>query len=502
MSASRASGPAVRMRGIVKRYSGRAVLDAVDFDALPGEVHALAGENGAGKTTLMRVLYGMTRADAGTMTLLGEPYAPHGPRDALARGVGMVHQHFMLVPTLTVAENAVLGREPARALAILDAREARSVVTRTAGRFGLELDPDARVEDLSVGQRQQVEILKALLSGAKVLVLDEPTAALVPSEARALLRTARTLADGGATVVFITHRLREVIEHTDRVTVLRRGRNEGSVVASETSEVDLARMMVGREPRVPDASPRRSPGEPVLVLRDVDAGRLVGISLEVRAGEIVGVAGVEGNGQAELVGTVAGLRPYRGSTTLDGREIAAQGPERLRGLGFAHVPADRTAEGIVPDLSVAENLLLGRQRERRFRRGPSFDRAAVSRHARERLEAFDVRPARPEMPAGALSGGNQQKLVIAREAEGTPRLLLAAHPTRGVDVAAREAIHEAVLALRDRGAAVLLVSADLAELLQLCDRILVLFGGRLVAGFARGESDEETLGLRMIGGGG
>jgi simple sugar transport system ATP-binding protein len=489
------------MRGIVKTYSGRRVLDAVDFDAGPGEVHALAGENGAGKTTLMRVLYGMTRADAGTMSLLGEPYAPHGPRDALARGVGMVHQHFMLVPTLTVAENVVLGREPSRALGVLDTREARSLVTRTAARFDLELNPDERVGDLSVGQRQRVEILKALLSGAKVLVLDEPTAALVPSEARALLRTARTLADGGATVVFITHRLREVIEHTDRVTVLRRGRNEGSVPAADTSEADLARMMVGREPRVPNAAPRRSPGEPVLVLRNVDAGRLANVSLEVRAGQIVGVAGVEGNGQAELVEAVAGLRAYGGSAMLDGREIAAQGPERLRRLGLAHVPADRTAEGIVLDLSVAENLLLGRQRERRFRRGPSFDRDAVSRHARERLEAFDVRPARADLPARALSGGNQQKLVIAREAEGAPRLLLAAHPTRGVDVAAREAIHEAILALRDRGSAVLLVSADLAELLSLCDRVAVLYGGRLVAAFARGEADEEALGLRMIGGG-
>jgi simple sugar transport system ATP-binding protein len=494
------------MRGIVKTYARVRALDGVDFEAAPGEVHALAGENGAGKTTLMRVLYGMTRPDAGAMQLGGEPYAPRGSRDALSRGVAMVHQHFMLVPTLTVLENAVLGREPAGRLAVLDAREARARVTRTAARFGLELDWSARIEELSVGERQRVEILKALLSGAKVLVLDEPTAALVPAEARALLRTARTLADGGATVIFITHRLREVIDHTDRVTVLRGGRNAGTVNAAETDEAALARMLVGREPRAPDAAPRGAPGEIVLALRDVSAGgrgasRLSGVTLDVRAGEILGVAGVEGNGQRELVEAVAGLRPYAGSVRLVGREVRGLGPARLRAAGLAHVPADRIEEGIIPDLRVAENLLLGRQRERRFLRGPSFDRGAVERHARARLEAFDVRPARGEVPARALSGGNQQKLVFAREAEGRPRLLLAAHPPRGVDIAAREAIHAAILSLRDAGSAVLLVSADLAELLALCDRVTVLFGGRLVAGFARGEADEEAIGLAMIGAG-
>jgi simple sugar transport system ATP-binding protein len=340
-----------------------------------------------------------------------------------------------------------------------------------------------------------------------VLVLDEPTAVLVPSEARALLRTVRGLAAEGAAVLFITHRLREVIDHADTVTVLRRGRTVGTSPAAELDERELARRMVGREPAARDARPRRPPGDVVLGLRDVaeptgaGARRLHGVTLDVRAGEIVGVAGVEGNGQRELAEIVAGLAPGTGMVTLAGRDLAGLGPAGVRRLGLAHVPEDRLAAGLVPEMSAAENLLLGRERQARFRRGPQFDRAAVERHARARLEAFDVRPPRPDLAAGSFSGGNQQKIVISREAEGDPVALLVLHPTRGVDVGARDAIHDALLALRDRGAALLLVSADLSELLQLADRIVVLFAGRVAGEFARGEADEETLGVRMIGGG-
>jgi simple sugar transport system ATP-binding protein len=470
-------------------------------------VHAIAGENGAGKSTLMKILYGMARPDAGRMRVEGDRYSPAGPRQALARGVGMVHQHFMLIPTFTVVENAMLGREPLRWAASLDRESARRSVRETADRYGLDLDPDARVEELSVGERQRLEILKVLMRGARILILDEPTAVLVPTETRSLFATIRGLAERGATVLFITHRLGEVFEHADEVTVLRRGRKVGSWQTREIDERSLARSMVGRDPAPKDATPRRESGAAVLRLQDVgelDRGqarkRLKRISLEVRAGEIVGIAGVAGNGQRELTEIVAGLRPFAGSAWLGETNIQGLGPGRLRALGLAHIPEDRTSEGIVAEMSLSENMLLGREWEGRFRRGLSFERRAIAAHARERIEAFDIRPPNPEALAGALSGGNQQKIVISREAEGSPRLLLAAHPSRGVDVGASEAIHGAILDLRDQGAAVLLVSADLSEVLRLSDRILVLYGGEIVGEYARGEADEEKLGVSMVGG--
>ncbi|NNE43913.1 MAG: ABC transporter ATP-binding protein [Gemmatimonadetes bacterium] len=502
------------MTGIVKRFGAVTALDEVEFEAARGTIHAVAGENGAGKTTLMRILYGMSRPDAGTMALEGESFAPRGPAEALARGVGMVHQHFMLVPTLTVAENAVLGREPRRAGLLVDHAAAREEVAEIAARFGLDLDPDALVGELSVGEKQRLEILKVLLRGARILILDEPTAVLVPREARTLLETLRGLADDGATVLFITHRLREVTEAADEVTVLRRGANAGRVAAATTSERELARLMVGREMAVRDATPRRAPGADVLTVESCgepeggtgaarlqSVARLKEVTLRVREAEIVGVAGVEGNGQRELVEILAGLRPYRGTARISGKDIAGRGPAGVRKLGLTHVPEGRLEAGLIPEMTVEENLLLGRETEARFRRGPAFDRRAIRKHAEARLAAFDVRPARPDVPVTALSGGNQQKVVISREAEGDPVALLVAHPTRGVDVGAQEAIHDALLGLRDRGAAVLLVSADLSELLHLSDRIIVLYGGRVAGEFARGDVDEETLGVLMIGGG-
>jgi simple sugar transport system ATP-binding protein len=495
------------MRGISKRYPGVIAVDDVDLECRPGEVHAIAGENGAGKSTLMRILYGLVLPDRGSMELGGDPFAPSGPREALARGVGMVHQHFMQIPTFTVVENAMLGSEPLRLGCALDREAARRAVRDVAERFGLDLDPDALVDELSVGGRQRLEILKVLLRGARTLILDEPTAVLVPSEARTLLSTIRTLADGGASVLFITHRLREVIEHADRVTIMRRGKKVGTTRTDETDERSLARMMVGREPAARDVTARGEPGETVLRLRHVGETlarrrprRLERVSFDVRAREIVGICGVEGNGQRELTEIVAGLRPFTGEAALVGTSLAGLGPHRVRGLGLAHVPEDRTTAGIVGEMTLTENFLLGRERERRFRRGPSFDREALDRHARARIAAFDVRPPDPAALASALSGGNQQKVVISRESEGDPALLLAAHPTRGVDVGAQEAIHDAILSLRDRGAAVLLVSADLPEVLRLSDRVLVLYAGEIAGEFVRGEADEESLGLAMVGG--
>jgi len=494
--------PALVARGIRKAYGPVLAVDGADLECATGEIHAIAGENGAGKSTLARILYGMVRPDAGTMLLDGEPFAPRGSRDALARGLGMVHQHFMLVEGLTVLENAVLGAERTRG-GRLDRREARRRLERVAGRFGLELDPDARVEDLSVGERQRLEILKVLLRGARRLVLDEPTAVLAPAESRALFRTLERLAREGTTVVFVTHRLREVMEHAARVTVMRRGRTVVTRDVPGTDERELARLLVGRDLAPRDPTPRRPPGEVVLSLRGVgapDGARLADVSLDVRAGEIVGVAGVEGNGQRELVEAITGARPFRGTIRVQGASIAGRGPAGVRALGVAHVPEDRLASGGIPRFTVAENLLLGREGERRFRRGLALDAAAIAGFARERIARFDVRPPDPGVELAALSGGNQQKVVFARAAEGDPGLLVAAHPTRGVDVGAAEAIHGALLDARDRGAAVLLVSADLTEVLRLADRVVVLLGGRCVREAARGEADEETLGLAMTGG--
>jgi general nucleoside transport system ATP-binding protein len=495
--------PAIRVRGIVKRYPGVVAVDGADFDCERGEVHALAGENGAGKTTLMRILYGMTRPDEGTMELDGIPYAPAHARAALARGVGMVHQHFMLIPPFTVLDNAMLGAEPRRA-GLLDRSAMRERIRDTCARFGLQLDPDARVEDLSVGEKQRLEILKVLLRGARTLILDEPTAVLVPSETRALFATVSHLAADGAAVVFITHRLHEVIEHADRVTVMRRGRVVGTVAARDTDERALARMMVGRDP-LPVHGERMRPGDVMLRVegvgeRDgVSPRRLDDVSFRVRSGEIVAIAGVEGNGQRELAEILAGMRPFRGEVVLGGRLTAGLGPGGVRALGFAHIPEDRLAAGVIPSMTVAENLLLGREKDPRFRRRFRFDFRAIRRHVRERIEAFDIRPPRGDAMLGSLSGGNQQKVVIAREAEGHPRFLLAAHPTRGVDVGAAEAIHQALLEFRNGGTAILLVSADLSEVRRLADRILVLYSGRLNGEFRRGEADEEELGARMIG---
>jgi simple sugar transport system ATP-binding protein len=500
------SEAAFEMRGIVKRYGKIPAVEDVDFSCGAGVVHAIAGENGAGKSTLMKVLYGLVRPERGTMRVEGAVYSPEGPCEALSRGVGMVHQHFMLVSTLTVLENAILGVEPTRGGGLLDRGAARASVKRTSEKFGLDLELETRVENLSVGERQRLEILKVLLRGARILILDEPTAVLVPSETRKLFAALRSLAQRGTTIVFITHKLREVFEYAERVTVMRRGRVIANLFTKETDARELSRLMVGREPPRFDARARRAAGEVVFRAEDLAEPRipnrkrrLSGVSFEVHEGEIVGIAGVAGNGQSELVEMIAGLRPFEGESTLSGASIRGLDARNVRRLGLALVPEDRCGEGVIGEMTVSENLVLGREGERRFRNFLSFDRKALRRHAEERIRAFDIRPVAPNERALALSGGNQQKLVIAREVEGSPRLLVAAQPTRGVDIGAQEAIHAAILGLREAGVAVILVSSDLSEILDLADRILVLFEGQVQAEFRRGEVDEETIGLAMTG---
>jgi len=495
------AAPAVRLRGIVKRFPGVVACDGADLDVLPGEVHALLGENGAGKSTLMNVLAGLYRPDSGEVALGGAPVRLRSPRDAIRRGLGMVHQHFMLVPTLTVAENLALGLEGQGALLH---RAALEIAVERLGRdVGLPVDPTARVWQLSVGEQQRVEILKVLHRGARVLLLDEPTAVLAPPEAAQLFDALRRLAAEGRSIVLITHKLDEVAAVADRATVLRRGRTvaAGLAVASTSSE-QLSEHMIGRPMGRRLARSAGTPGEAVLEVRGLevlgDRGALAvrGVDLVVRAGEIYGLAGVSGNGQRELVEALAGLRrPAAGHVRLDGVERTGSPVAEVRAAGLVHVPEDRQAVGVAPRLSVAENLALGGVPAGGWWVSP----ARLLADASTRAAASGIELPAPATVAGTLSGGNLQRVILARELAASPRLIVAAQPTRGLDVGATEAVHRLLLDQRARGAAVLLVSEDLEELLCLADRVGVLFGGRLVGELAAPELDAGRLGRWMTG---
>lgn len=459
------------------------------------------GENGAGKSTLMNVLSGLYRPDAGEVWIDGTQVHFRGPGDAIRRGIGMVHQHFMLVPPLTVAENVVLGREPTRR-GLLDLEAAVDQVGETCRRFGFKLDPRARVEDLSVGSQQKVEIVKALHRGAQVLILDEPTAVLTPQEADELVAVTRSLAADGHTVVFISHKLREVLSVAERIVVLRRGRKAAEVRASETTAEALAELMVGESNAAKVASQgARAPAGPVALRGEaIDDGVAVhGVSFTVRAGEIVGIAGVDGNGQRELAEILTGLRPASGSLRLMDTEVLGASPGELRARGLGHVPEDRLLRAIVGPMSVEENLALGRHGRPPFARGPFIDFSGRRAHAASLLESWDVRPRDPSQRIAALSGGNQQKAVLARELDADPKVLVVVQPTRGLDIAAVRSVHERLRAHRDRGAAILLVSLDLDEVLALSDRLYVIFGGRLSVELAREDFDERRIGRMMLG---
>lgn len=518
-----AEGAVVVMEGIVKRFDGLTALAGVDFDVRKGEIHGLLGENGAGKTTLMNILFGLLQPDAGTIVIDGEPVRFRDPHDAVARGVGMVHQHFMLVPTLTVAENVLLGERKGVRLTRRDVAEVSARLAACAERYGLDVDPSAPVWKLSVGEQQRAEILRALYRNARILVLDEPTATLTPFEAEQLLPRLRAMAAEGTAVVFITHHLDEVITHTDRITVLRGGRHVATLAPRETTTRELARLMVGREvssfavglgdapldPAAGGVGARAAPPEvrePALEIAGLEArgpmGNLAvrGVDVAVGPGEIVAIAGVEGNGQSELEEVLLGLRrPTAGSIRLDGREITALAPaERLR-HGIGVIPSDRYRRGLVRALSVAENLVLDRIGERPYGTPLTLNSKAILANARRLVERFSIRVSRPEQPAGMLSGGNAQRLVIARALSRELRVLLAAQPSRGLDVGAMEFVWSQLDAQRAAGVGVLLISTDLEEVFALADRCHVMYRGAVVAVWERAEFDRERFGLAMGG---
>jgi len=509
MPPERTATPVVRMQGVEKAFGPVLANRGASLEVGAGEIHAVVGENGAGKSTLMRMLSGMFTPDAGTVEVFGREVTGWSTAEAIAAGVGMVHQHFMLVPTLTVAENVALGSEPTRGLTV-DRDRARRDVQELSARTGLAIDPDRLVSRLSVGEAQRVEILKTLHRGAKVLILDEPTAVLSPPEVQELWGVLRGLRDAGATVVLITHRLDEVMEISDNITVMRAGRTVDHIRTAGTTPADIARAMVGRDVALAaEADVYRPPNTrteaaPVLEVRDLVVsahGRpraVDGVSFHVRPGEILGIAGVEGNGQTELIEAIAGLTlPASGAILLNGRDVTGEYVRARGDAGISHIPEDRHRRGLLMDYSVAENLVLGQQH--RFSKGLALDRERIARNAGEQVKDYDIRPTDPALPARALSGGNQQKIVIAREMMRDFHLLLAAQPTRGVDVGAVELIHDRLRQARDAGKAILLVSAELNEVLALADRVAVMYAGRFAVVMPREQASEEALGPYMTG---
>ena len=503
-----AAAAAIELSGIEKSFGAVHAVRGVSLAVAAGTITGIVGENGAGKSTLMSILYGLYRADAGEIRVDGRAVRIDNPRDAIAHGIGMVHQHFMLVEPFTVLENLVLGAEGGPLLA-RGLAAARAELARLAGAYGLAVDPDARIADLSVGEQQRVEILKVLLRGARILVLDEPSAVLTPQETEQLFRILRGLRDRGVTVVLITHKLREILAVTDRVCVMRRGAIVAERDTAATSADELAELMVGRKVRLQlDKSPPR-PGATLLEARgltlvDRRGVRLLdGVDLALRAGEIVGVAGVTGNGQTELLQVLAGIRPpTAGALSVCGRTIdpAHPGdPGEMRALGVAHVPEDRLRQGIVGAFEASESAILGYQAEPPWCRHHLLDRPEVDRHCAGLMDRFDVRPRTPGLLSSHFSGGNQQKLVLARELARGPRVLLVGQPTRGVDIGAIEFIHRELVKARDAGCAVLVVSVELDEILALADRVVVMFAGRVAGEMPAAEADERRLGLMMAG---
>ena len=496
----------LELRGITKRFPGTLANDHVDFDLRRGEVHALLGENGAGKSTLMNILYGLYTPDEGEILINGESVQMSSPGDAIERGIGMVHQHFMLIPVMSVAENIVLAVEPRRGM-LLDYGAARERVRNLASTFGVAIDPDAKIEDITVGQQQRVEILKALYRRADILILDEPTAVLTPQEATELFGILRSLQREGMSIIFISHKLHEVLEIADRVTVLRRGKMIETLPAAGATEEELARRMVGRDVVLRIDKAPSEPAEPILVVEglsvrdDRDLLKVHDVSFEVRGGEIVAIAGVDGNGQTELIDALTGLRrPTEGRIVVDGAEVTTASAREHFEHGVGHVPEDRQRRGLVLEFNLAENIGLHDYRKRPYSRlGWLFPKRLLER-ARRLIAEFDVRGGGPKTKGGALSGGNQQKVILAREIDRDPRLLVAAQPTRGLDVGAIEFVHRRLVEERDEGRAVLLVSLELEEVLSLADRILVIYEGEIVGEFPPSATEEE-LGVAMTGGG-
>jgi ABC-type uncharacterized transport system ATPase subunit len=501
-----ADTPALELRGITKRFGPVVANDRVDFDLLPGEVHALLGENGAGKSTLMSILYGLYHPDQGEVLVNGEAVRVDSPAKAIELGIGMVHQHFMLVPVMTVTENIVLGNEPRRGGGMLDIREGAKRVRELSERYGLAVDPEALIEDVTVGTQQRVEILKTLYRDARILVLDEPTAVLTAQEARELFEVLNALKADGVAIVFISHKLGEVLEIADRVTVLRRGKKVDTVPAEGATEQSLARLMVGRDVLLEVEKSSTTKGEPVLEVEDLQVAddreleAVRGVSITVRGGEIVALAGVDGNGQHELVEAIAGLRNVRsGRIRIAGQDVTGRGVREACDAGVAHIAEDRQLRGLVLDFTLAENLALREYYKPPLSKGGWLKIGRINTRAHELLEEYDVRGGSPGSLASSLSGGNQQKVCIAREIASNPSLLLAHQPTRGLDVGAIEFVHRRLVAEREAGRGVLLVSLESDEVRSLADRILVIYEGEIVGEFPPDASEEE-LGVAMTGG--
>jgi simple sugar transport system ATP-binding protein len=507
MTASTNPTPLLEAIDIVKIYpNGVLANNHVSLSVQQGEIHAIVGENGAGKSTLMKILYGLEQPTSGTIRLRGETVTIPNPHTAIDLGIGMVHQNFMLVDSFTIAENIALGREPRKGLT-RDRQQAIKDTEALSRTYGLSVDPTAKVGLVPVGMRQRVEILKALYRGAEILILDEPTAVLTPKETDDLFAAIRQLVNGGKTVIFITHKLREVMEISDRVTVMRDARKVGTVNTRETSIPDLARMMVGREVFMVVDKPPVTRGKPVLEVRDLtyanEAGRALvnHVSFNVYESEILGIAGVEGNGQTELVEVLAGLRDATaGHATIDGQPLLNQGPRRVRELRVTHIPEDRLTNGVARDGSIADNLIVDRYYRKPFMTPLGLDLNAIRANGERLIREFGILASSPDAPVGSLSGGNMQKVIVAREFSSNPRLLIAAQPTRGVDIGAIEFIHQQLVNKRTEGLAILLVSADLQEVMKLADRIMVMYNGEIVAMLPNTpDLTEQTLGLYMLG---
>lgn len=495
------------MRGIRKTFGPVVANDNVSLQVAPQEIHALLGENGAGKTTLMNVLYGLYPADEGEILLNGEHVSIHGPTDAIQNGIGMVHQHFKLVEPFTIAENIILGTEITGPLGVLREEEASQAVLELSRRYGFDVDPNARIQDVSVGTQQRVEILKALYRNADVLILDEPTAVLTPQEIDELIVIMRGLVEQGKTIVVITHKLREIKAVADRCTIVRRGKMIDTVDVGSTNEQELASKMVGRDVTLTVEKGPASPGDVLMSIQDLrvrdsrDLPAVDGFSLDVRSGEILGIAGVDGNGQTELVEAIVGVRPVEsGSIRMRDRDITDFSPRDVMLSKVSSIPEDRQRRGLVLEYTVAENMVLGIHSLEPYSRRGILNDQSISARAEKLIQQFDVRPPEASYLAGSLSGGNQQKVIIAREVSNAPEVLIASQPTRGLDVGAIEFVHSSLVEQRDNGKAVLLVSLDLDEVMNLADRIAVIYEGKIVGVFDAGAVDEHQLGLLMAGG--
>jgi ABC-type uncharacterized transport system ATPase subunit len=496
----------LELRGITKRFPGVLANDHIDLTLEEGEILALLGENGAGKTTLMNILYGLYQPDQGEIIVRGNKVAVHSPSDAIAAGVGMVHQHFMLIPVFTVTENVMLGEEETRAGGVLNRQEAAKKIRHISEQYNLQVDPDSYVKDLPVGVQQRVEIIKLLYREADILILDEPTAVLTPQEADELFKIMHSLSERGKSIIFITHKLREVLEISDRITVIRRGKVIGTTLPAEADQYKLAEMMVGRAVQLEVEKAPLKVGETVLRVENlvvVDERKQIAvddISFEVAAGEILGVAGVQGNGQTELVEALTGMHtPQSGKVTLLDKDITHASPRKITEIGCAHVPEDRQRDGLVLAFPVADNLILNTYYRPPFTKGVVLDEKLIHQHADELVGEFDIRTPSSITSAGSLSGGNQQKVIVAREFSRPIKLLVASQPTRGLDVGSVEYIHGRILQKRDEGCAVLLVSSELDEIMGLSDRIAVMYRGKIVEILPAEKASKEKIGLLMAG---